>query len=361
MNNVVTSLTTWDPDGAGPQPPYLVAGGSFTTAGGVSALRLAKFDGLSWTPIGTGMNNVVWTLGHWNPGTGDEMIVGGDFTTAGGTPASGIARWNGTSFQAFGSGTTGSVRNTTPWDPDGPGPTPSRLVASGLFTAAGGNPISRVAYWDGSTWQAFGAGLTANGVYALATFDPDFGGPNYPQLVVGGDFTLASGQIANRIAAWVSHPTPVIITNPSPVTVCATGTAVFNVRAAAGAFPSYQWRRNGVNLNDGPTAGGSSILGSHSIQLTISSAMPTDEAGYDVVITTACGNATSFPATLQICYANCDCSSTAPNLNVADFTCFLQRFASGAAYANCDLSTTAPTLNVADFTCFLQRFAAGCP
>jgi probable HAF family extracellular repeat protein len=61
------------------------------------------------------------------------------------------------------------------------------------------------------------------------------------------------------------------------------------------------------------------------------------------------------------CYANCDGSSTTPVLNVADFTCFLQRFAAGDTYANCDNSTTTPTLNVADFTCFLQRFAAGCP
>jgi hypothetical protein len=61
------------------------------------------------------------------------------------------------------------------------------------------------------------------------------------------------------------------------------------------------------------------------------------------------------------CYANCDNSTTAPALNVADFTCFLVRFAAGDQYANCDNSTTAPILNVADFTCFLQRFAAGCP
>jgi hypothetical protein len=32
-----------------------------------------------------------------------------------------------------------------------------------------------------------------------------------------------------------------------------------------------------------------------------------------------------------------------------------------ACYANCDGSTTAPVLNVADFTCFLQKYAAGCP
>jgi hypothetical protein len=61
------------------------------------------------------------------------------------------------------------------------------------------------------------------------------------------------------------------------------------------------------------------------------------------------------------CYANCDASTAAPVLNVADFTCFLQKFAAGDPYANCDASTVAPTLNVADFTCFLQKFAAGCP
>jgi hypothetical protein len=60
------------------------------------------------------------------------------------------------------------------------------------------------------------------------------------------------------------------------------------------------------------------------------------------------------------CYANCDSSTASPVLNVADFTCFLQRFAAGESYANCDQSTAQPVLNVADFTCFLQRFAQGC-
>jgi hypothetical protein len=62
-----------------------------------------------------------------------------------------------------------------------------------------------------------------------------------------------------------------------------------------------------------------------------------------------------------VCYANCDCSTTAPVLNVGDFTCFLQRYTAGDPYANCDGSTAPPVLNVADFTCFLQKYVAGCP
>jgi hypothetical protein len=61
------------------------------------------------------------------------------------------------------------------------------------------------------------------------------------------------------------------------------------------------------------------------------------------------------------CYANCDASTASPVLNVGDFTCFLQKYASGDAYANCDASTAVPALNVGDFTCFLQKYAAGCP
>jgi hypothetical protein len=61
------------------------------------------------------------------------------------------------------------------------------------------------------------------------------------------------------------------------------------------------------------------------------------------------------------CYPNCDNSTQAPVLNVADFACFLQKYAAGDPYANCDQSTQMPVLNVADFSCFLQKYAAGCP
>ena len=45
-------------DGAG----NLYAGGSFTSAGGVSAKNVAKWDGARWSALGSGMNGVVWAL-----------------------------------------------------------------------------------------------------------------------------------------------------------------------------------------------------------------------------------------------------------------------------------------------------------
>jgi hypothetical protein len=61
------------------------------------------------------------------------------------------------------------------------------------------------------------------------------------------------------------------------------------------------------------------------------------------------------------CYPNCDHSTTAPILNIADFVCFQSKFAGGDSYANCDGSTQPPVLNISDFVCFQQAFAAGCP
>jgi hypothetical protein len=70
-----------------------------------------------------------------------------------------------------------------------------------------------------------------------------------------------------------------------------------------------------------------------------------------------------------VCYANCDGSTVEPLLNVDDFTCFINEYASAQSlpheqqvthYANCDSSTVAPALNVDDFTCFINRFAQGC-
>src|SRR5205823_3890290 len=68
----------------------LYAGGHFSTAGGVSASRIAKWDGSAWSALGSGANGIVWALAV--SGRGSDLYAGGDFTTAGGVSASRIAR-----------------------------------------------------------------------------------------------------------------------------------------------------------------------------------------------------------------------------------------------------------------------------
>src|SRR5262245_36393918 len=191
----VFALAVYD-DGSG---PALYAGGNFTTAGGAAASRVAKWNGSSWSALGSGLDNTVRVLAVFDDGSGPALYAGGDFTTAGGTAANRIARWNGSSWSALASGLDGAVRALAAYD-DGSGPA---LYAGGSFATAGGLPASRIAKWNGSSWSALGSGMSGGSVSgpavdSLAAYD-DGGGP---LLYAGGDFTSAGGVAANHIASW---------------------------------------------------------------------------------------------------------------------------------------------------------------
>ncbi|MFQ6009174.1 MAG: FlgD immunoglobulin-like domain containing protein, partial [Candidatus Zixiibacteriota bacterium] len=67
----------------------LIAGGGFGTAGGVVASNIAAWDGLSWSSLGSGMNDEVYTLTvHDN-----KLIAGGDFNVAGSKVSAYLAAW----------------------------------------------------------------------------------------------------------------------------------------------------------------------------------------------------------------------------------------------------------------------------
>ncbi len=205
VNGTIYAATIWDSDGAGPRRAVIVAGGWFTTAGGVLASRIALWDGNTWQPLGTGMNGDIGDLVAWDPdGVGPlqaQLVACGQFSIAGGTPANFIARWDGSTWRSFASGMNANVHALVTWDPDGTGPLAAQLVAGGAFTTAGGVPVNRIARWDGSTWHPFGGGMN-NPISALTTWDLDGIGPSAAQLVAGGAFTNAGGVPVNRIARW---------------------------------------------------------------------------------------------------------------------------------------------------------------
>jgi hypothetical protein len=190
----VSALAVFD-DGGG---AALYAGGNFDTAGGVAANSVAKWDGTSWSPLGSGVSSLVYALAVYDDGGGPALYAGGLFHWAGGVAVSNIARWDGASWSALGSGMNHRVHTLAVFD-DGAGPA---LYAGGYFTAAGGVAASSIAKWDGTSWSSLGSGLKGGPfgttVSALAVLD-DGGGP---ALYAGGDFTLAGGAAANRIAEW---------------------------------------------------------------------------------------------------------------------------------------------------------------
>jgi len=99
-DGVVYATTTWDPDGSGPQPEVLIAGGGFTVTGQTLAGGIAAWDGATWQVLGSGTNGCVQALTVHN----GELIAGGLFSTAGDVPCLNIARWNGSNWQPLGNG-----------------------------------------------------------------------------------------------------------------------------------------------------------------------------------------------------------------------------------------------------------------
>jgi probable HAF family extracellular repeat protein len=141
------------------------------------------------------------------------------------------------------------------------------------------------------------------------------------------------------------------------------GVAINSAGDVAGNIETYVGGQVGVFLySSGALKSLSDMLGAEGADWSQLQVTGLNDAGWIVGYGTYNGGGHGFLARpIAACYANCDGSAAQPVLNVSDFTCFLQKFATGDPYANCDGSTAQPVLNVADFTCFLQKFGQGCP
>ncbi len=95
-----------------------------------------------------------------------------------------------------------------------------------------------------------------------------------------------------------NDPRPVITSEPAGYSGNPGDTATFTVGLnAASVTPlGYQWFNGSTPLADGPTGSGSTLAGSTSASLVITSAQPADTGNYTVVITNVYGSVTSSPA-----------------------------------------------------------------
>src|SRR4030095_12465661 len=101
---------------------------------------------------------------------GTGLVAGGTFTSIGGVPAPHIARWDGQAWRAMGDGLNGMVSSITMRQ--------GAILAGGTFTMSGAHPVVGAARWDGAAWQplatpgvALNALLDFNGtLYAAGLF-----------------------------------------------------------------------------------------------------------------------------------------------------------------------------------------------
>lgn len=215
LDGRVQALTA---DGAG----NVYAGGTFINLDGIPAADyVAKYDGASWSAMGSGLGGppsaAIDTANvDALASDGTNVYIGADDDDIGGVPAADhVARWDGATWHAVGSSPTGDgyfpaggLTVITDLLVDG-----SRLYATGSFQNAGGDPLAdHVAAFDGVAWSHLGSDATgANGPFvgsgeALAMFA---GAP-----VLGGSFVDAGGDpLADRLAAFPAATTP----PPAPV------------------------------------------------------------------------------------------------------------------------------------------------
>jgi peptidase C25-like protein len=190
----------------------LYIGGAFSFVGNVAASNIAKWDGVSWSALGSttqnGLNGTVFALAV----LGSDLYVGGNFNTANDNAQSNlsarsIARWstNTNRWSRLGSPTQNGVNAQV----NALGVMGADLYVGGFFTATSDSvqvnlSANRVARWNSttSTWSPLGSS-TQNGVnsplFALAVMGTD--------VYVGGSFTTASDSTqlnvsANHIARW---------------------------------------------------------------------------------------------------------------------------------------------------------------
>jgi len=67
-------------------------GGAFTNAGGVGTIGIAKWDGINWSAMGTGLTGNT-PIGIAIHAYANNVYVGGRFTRAGGLTVNNIAVW----------------------------------------------------------------------------------------------------------------------------------------------------------------------------------------------------------------------------------------------------------------------------
>lgn len=96
-----------------------------------------------------------------------------------------ICRWTGSDWQSLAAGVNGGISCVASHGGD--------LIIGGDFTLAGGQAANRVARYDGSQWHALGFGVDDR-VESLAAFGS--------QLIAAGDFGVAGTGYARHIAAW---------------------------------------------------------------------------------------------------------------------------------------------------------------
>ncbi len=162
-------------------PDGLVVAGFFAEMEGVAAGGLARWDGASWSAIGTALPG---------PGRAVCQFQGQTTVAYGNGYGSFVAAWNGTDWVSMGGMLLGNINYLEPYG--------DQLYAGGSVNFYDDESRGNLAYWDGQSWSMYGNGLNGE-VKGMEVLDG--------KLFLVGDFTEA-GNIASSGVACLLAPLP---------------------------------------------------------------------------------------------------------------------------------------------------------
>lgn len=199
--------TTWSSFGNGITPPTvgyparafveyngdLIVGGGFQFASFKNVNKIARWNGIDWYPLGTGLSGqfateLISSLIVYK----GELYAAGRFNEINGIKGvNNIARWDGTTWRKVGTGLQGSLPEVYSM-----AVYKDELYVGGNFIQAGAVTAYNIAKWNGTTWSAVGLGTSSdvNVLYVDTLRD---------LLYVGGDFEGVNNSIYSRkVAMW---------------------------------------------------------------------------------------------------------------------------------------------------------------
>lgn len=181
----------------------LYIGGDF---GSGPLSNIGRVIGNGMNAVGTGTNGPVRALAA----VPTAVIAGGTFTLAGGVPVTNIARWDGTVWGGLGGGVNGDVRDLV-YSPAG------ELIVVGTFTNAAGNNVGRIA----RVVSSCGPQVTDLGAGCVGAAGPNVQTVTRSPTVGGGLAATGSGYPAGSVGLaivdlqLIPQPVPLSIFFPS--------------------------------------------------------------------------------------------------------------------------------------------------
>ncbi|MGD0745177.1 MAG: immunoglobulin domain-containing protein [Verrucomicrobiota bacterium] len=299
----------------------ILVGGWFTSLAGTNRNHLGRLnpDGSIDTTFNPGANDQVYSLAVQTDGS---ILAGGYFTSLAGTNRNYIGRLNsnGSVDTAFNPGAGGQVSSLAV-QVDG------KILVGGWFSSLAGinrNGVGRLnntsaatqslsysssritwlrggtspEVWratfevsaNGSTWNALAAPARISGGWRLSSVSlPNNYTIRARGFIEGAQYGGSSWFVETNIGRLAIDQQPLSRTN------IAGTLASFTVRAGGGSAPSYQWRKGGINLTNGPN-----ISGATAANLILSNVFGADIGAYSVVVNDSHTNLTSQVANLVV-------------------------------------------------------------